>query len=147
MAGLVHGANYCMDNFYQLAAQVTHLYNTGQQWNALLQLSNCWQARAVQSRSYGTTNQGHWEAIKAVQNLWSFLKDNAVTAPLQIAYSEPKTFSITTQAIGYIGQVSAYGFRDSQGNMYPMQGGKRVKRKGTRKARKSRKSRKTRARK
>lgn len=143
----VHGSTYCMDNFTQLAQQITYLYNTGQQWNAIQQLSNCWQARAVASRQYMSMNQSHWEAFTVVKNLWSFLKDNPVSAPVLITYSEPKTFTIAMQSVGTIGSVTAYGFTDSQGNFYRMEGGKRKLRRGTRKARKSRKVRKTRARK
>ena len=139
MSTATHDPANCTDSFQQLAQTVEYYINSGNMYQALQQLSFCWQARAIATRGFGSQNRGHMEAKQSVQNLWSFLGGNEIPTPVQIQYVEPKTFQI---AFGnhYIGDITAYGFRDAQtGQLMRMGGGKR---KSTRKQRKSRKQRK-----
>lgn len=145
MAFQIHSQDYCGGNFSILAETLTNMYNTGQKKEAYHVLNNCYQGRVAISRGFGGANRGHQEAADVVKNLMTFLFSNPVEPPIQIVYSEPKTFTIYTQSFGLIGSIGPYGFTDPMGVQYPMQGGKKKKTRTTRKYKKSRKVKKTRA--
>jgi hypothetical protein len=151
-----HEAGLCLDNFQALANEVSRLVNSGQQYNAVMQLFACWTRRAEVGRQYALSSPGsqsHNDAINAVKNLWAWLKGNDLTGhTLQIQYTEPKTFNLYIGNIGFVGAVNAYGYINPHtGQLQSLNGGRRrrgAKRRATRKAaRKSRRARKTRARK
>jgi hypothetical protein len=151
-----HESNLCTDNFQTLANQVSYLVNSGQYYQAVQQLLWCWQRRAEVSRQYpvfGPGAQGHEDAIKLVINLWSWLKGNDLTGhQLQIQYTEPKTFNLYIDKIGFVGSVTPYGYVNPHtGQLQSLSGGRKrrgTKKRSTRKGKGKRKStRKTRARK